>query len=480
MTNARLRFYLGGNISDGSVLSIDNITFEECENSSDKLDIGNIVFNSTDSVGVKEWTSGGLTAQGDFYYDEENHTLFLYSVGIPSTTYSNIELCVTKNIILISSKSYVTIDNLHLKNGSAHGINGATTSNITINDCVIEYIGGGDQRPYPETGDIRYGNGIEFWGNASSNTVTNNYINQIYDAGVTNQNNTNTVTQENIIYSNNVIKNCEYSYEYFNRPAASTSSNIQFTNNTCIGSGYGWGNVQRPSPNSCHIMIWESTAEHTNISIQNNIFYNSKNEAVKLIKYSNKVFNDISELTFNYNVYEPNASIIYFGITYTIEEFKNEGVFETNYIPALYSEDNYPSDPNDWLNFHSLTLPVKSGTVGDTITLPILMNLLTTDDAVKVYSFELEHDENIEIIDYDLTGALTNTSFRMNFHWTQDTKYSFGSYGINKLLTSVQDTLMSIKAVLLESGTCDLNLSTKFNNSALSISNNAGTITIEE
>ncbi|NMA46589.1 MAG: hypothetical protein GX945_08510, partial [Lentisphaerae bacterium] len=122
---------------------------------------------------------------------------------------------------------------------------------ITIRGCDIYYIGGAHQFTRPDGKPVRFGNGIEFWGNAKDNLVENCRLWEIYDAALTNQGRYD--TEVNITYRNNVIWNAEFSFEYWNRKL---TENITFVNNTCVDAGHGWAHAQRPDPNGAHLMFY--------------------------------------------------------------------------------------------------------------------------------------------------------------------------------------------------------------------------------
>lgn len=237
-------------------------------NTTFSTDIGNILFDNATSIGVKKWNLIDLQIQDDFWFDLTTNELSLYSTSNPASIYSEVELALRKDIINQQNKGYIIYENLSVKYGAAHGFGGGNTTNITIKACKISYIGGGDLNM---NGTIRYGNGVEFWGNASNNTVEKCKIWEIYDTGLTNQNHTSTAMQQNIKYQNNIIWNCGLSsFEYWNRPSTSITSNIYFENNTCINAGYGWG-VQRPDYHGIHILFDNNTAQTDTIYIKNNI-----------------------------------------------------------------------------------------------------------------------------------------------------------------------------------------------------------------
>jgi len=197
------------------------------------IDVADVIINNNGEVygAFKVWKETLLKKQDQFFYDFTNKTLKMYSAQNPATLYSDIECALTKLIIDQSGRSYIVYDDLHLAYGGAHGFGGGSTHHIIIRNCDLGFIGGGQQNK-----TVRFGNAIEFWGNAHDNTVENCKIWEAFDAGVTNQGG-NTNLQYNIYYRNNIIWNCAYTFEYWNRPASSTTHDIYFENNVCYNAG---------------------------------------------------------------------------------------------------------------------------------------------------------------------------------------------------------------------------------------------------
>ena len=317
--DAMISFALGGILPEGESFYIDNISLKECENTNFINDVGNIIFNSEESCGIKVWNSDDLDVQGKFWYNNNNITLNIYSVTNPALYYSDIECALTTHIIDESNRSYVIYENLELKYGSAHGIGGGNTHHIIVRDCDISYIGGGELEVEGQN-DVRYGNGIEFWGNAHDNLVERCRLWEIYDAALTNQNNgVENVNQYNIIYRNNVIWNCEYSYEFWNYDETSFMYDISFINNTCVNAGNGWGHSQRPDPLGVHVMNWGSITEEGQIQITNNIFY----ESTDICLFIPFGYNGLENLNLDYNCwYQISGDMINFqGNEYIMSQF---------------------------------------------------------------------------------------------------------------------------------------------------------------
>ena len=243
------------------------------------VDVGNLILDNEESVGIKVWNEEDLDSQGEFWYDEDNLVLKIYSEINPAVHYSDIECALRRHIIDEGGKNHVIYENLDLRYGGAHGIGGGNTHHIIVRDCDLSYIGGGDQSGGDRT--VRFGNGIEFWGNAHDNLVERCRLWEIYDAALTNQGSRDN-SQINIRYRNNIIWNCEYSFEYWNRGEESTTRDIYFENNTCVNAGYGWGHDQRSDPNGRHLMFYHNTAKTSSFYVRNNIFYEATESCLRL------------------------------------------------------------------------------------------------------------------------------------------------------------------------------------------------------
>jgi len=278
------------------------------------VDVGNLILDNEESVGIKVWNEEDLDSQGKFWYDEGNLVLKIYSETNPAAYYSNIECALRRHIIDEGGKSYVIYENLALRYGGAHGIGGGNTHHIIVRDCDLSYIGGGDQMGGDRT--VRFGNGIEFWENAHDNLVERCRLWEIYDAALTNQGSRDN-SQINIRYRNNIIWNCEYSFEYWNRGEESTTRDIYFENNTCVNAGYGWGHSQRSDPNGRHLMFYQNTAITSSFHVRNNIFYEATESCLRL-------GNDWS-LSMDHNCWYQSRGIMIKWIAdeYTMAQFPN-------------------------------------------------------------------------------------------------------------------------------------------------------------
>ena len=251
------------------------VTFEK-----DNLpfDVGIFICDHGKKWGVKKWRNPEWEVQElenplDYWYDPDKKRVLVRFDRNPGAVFSSIELAYTRHIVDQSGCHDVVYDGLCVRYGAAHGFGGGLTRGITIRNCDIYWIGGGLQfwRKDPKTGKIvypvRFGNGIEFWGDAAGHLVERNRLWEIYDAALTNQGSNDTETD--IVWRDNVIWNAEYSFEYWN---AKLTANITFEYNTCVDAGGCWAHSQRPNPNGAHLMYYSNRAATTNFVVRNNIF----------------------------------------------------------------------------------------------------------------------------------------------------------------------------------------------------------------
>ncbi len=136
--------------------------------------------------------------------------------GNPGEVFESIEFAVRDHGMVCMKN--VTIDNLEVRNAGAHGISSGNCAGLTVRNCVFEWIGGGIQG-YTNGFPTRYGNAVETWGKSDDMLVYNNYINQCYDAGITNQfrqdEGTDPCYFKNSHFTGNIVKNAKYPIEIF-------------------------------------------------------------------------------------------------------------------------------------------------------------------------------------------------------------------------------------------------------------------------
>ncbi len=255
----------------------------KCEKPS-RFELGNIIFNHGAKGCARKVDKPEQLPGHDLFFCwvEADKAVYLVSRRNPAKRFSSIELAEKQHIIVEGNCHDIVYDGLWLRYGAAHGIGGGNVSNIVIRNCDICWIGGSTLY-YDDGGrGVRYGNGIEFWGNASDILVENCRVWECWDAALTNQSNVVGAVQKNITWRGNEIWNSEYSYEYWQQGDDARTENIVFENNVCRDAGYGWGHAQRWNPNAGHLMFYDTTAETEGFYIRGNRFYRTKNCGMRL------------------------------------------------------------------------------------------------------------------------------------------------------------------------------------------------------
>ena len=301
VTNGRLSFFIGDVLPDGAVFSFIPLGAELVEYQTLGLtaDVGNIILvakgQSEKTAGWKRWDLASLTKQGDFFHDPADNRLYFYSEGNPANTYSQIEAALKQCIVQFRNSNHVVVDGLTIAYTGAHGATGNSCKHGTIRNCDFLWIGGShlytrDNHP------TRYGNGVEFWDSCEDMTVENNYFENIYDTAMTNQG-TGKGLVRNMVWRNNKTFRCEQSYEiWFSSPDMQVDE-LYFTGNECIDAGYGWGHVQRPNKNGCHLLAYNLQCKIKDIHYEHNIFNNARDAQTWF-------FNPrLNEFTINHNAY---------------------------------------------------------------------------------------------------------------------------------------------------------------------------------
>lgn len=269
--DAKVVFSLGNSLLENSNFYIDSLSFKELAEVPFLIDVGNIIFDDGQNISFKVWQSSDLNQQNEFWYDEDNMILKVYSLQNPAVLYQNIECALNRDIIEESHKHHIIYENLYLAYGAYDAIGGGYSHDITVRNCDMCFIGGGDQ--YGGVNTIRYGNGVEFWNEASNILVEGCNIWEVFDNALTNQGSGAGESQANIIYRNNKMWNCERTFEAWFNAGTGTMSDIYFENNLLLNAGGGWGHQRFPgeSPAGRHITLGRAPGGASNIYIRNNI-----------------------------------------------------------------------------------------------------------------------------------------------------------------------------------------------------------------
>lgn len=244
------------------------------------IDIGNIIFEHGEKTGIKQSKLANLSKNFHFFSDEGNGKLYMYlNTGNPGVVFKSIDLCPRVLIMSgVGKVSDVVIDNLCLKYSGAFGVSiNGTAQNIKISNCEIGWIGGSFM---PHSAGSRYGNGIEFYGSTINCLVQNNWVYQVYDAGISHQG--VEAIMKNITFDKNLIEFCTWSIEVWNTDEDGNDNeddnyevyeDLFYTNNIMRFAGMGWAQQRFVTEYDSHFNCWnylQKTLE--NMKISGNIF----------------------------------------------------------------------------------------------------------------------------------------------------------------------------------------------------------------
>ena len=217
-------------------------------------------------------------------------TLYLRcDAGNPGSVFFSIEALARCNLFRVGSNANVHIDNLCIKYVGCHAIaaGGVCVKGLRVTNCEIGWIGGciqhyfGTDPNYPEgkRGSVtRYGNGVEIYGGCDGYEVSNCYIYQVYDAGITHQVTIGSTPRvmKHIRYRNNLIEDCVYSIEYFlektSEETESYMEDVEISGNLLRRSGYGWGQQRHNVDTPAHIKGWSYVNTAKDFCLCENIF----------------------------------------------------------------------------------------------------------------------------------------------------------------------------------------------------------------
>lgn len=261
-------------------------------------DISNLIFNNEASCGIKKKSLDSLNAQGKFFYNRTDDLVYLYSASNPGTFYTHIEAAghhdLRQGLLYWINCAYIHIADLDVRYSSGAGIETHTGNVFIIERCKASFCGG-EWLVVDDASLTRLGNGISLIQSNDSITVRNCWAHQCYDAGISPQYWSASMTMTNMWMYNNVVTNCWYSYETW-AGTGITLSNVHFYHNTCVDAGDCWSASQRPDPDGAsHVLIHTLAGTVSNVTVRNNILINSTH-------FGYKVNNNVSKLTADYNV----------------------------------------------------------------------------------------------------------------------------------------------------------------------------------
>lgn len=124
--------------------------------------------------GTKQSALASLAANYDYYWSGGRLYVYDGDDSDPDTKYSKVEVAQRAVGIRSSANSYITIDGIQVEKTNYQGIIDAAGDNWTVNNCLVQYLGGG--------GASGLGHGIYLSGN--NGLVANNTVSHVKWYGI--------------------------------------------------------------------------------------------------------------------------------------------------------------------------------------------------------------------------------------------------------------------------------------------------------
>ena len=238
-------------------------------------------FNHDEYMGVEKFLGvESIVEDGDFYFDKENKTYYLYfENGNPGEYFENIEIGTIDFAFRGDGGERVHIDNFEFKYQTMGAVVVGAIDKMKITNCIFGWQGGKLWK-VRDNDYIRFGNAIQFWHIANDIVVKNNWVYQVFDAAMTFQGCGEAQTKfTNIKFEENLIEYCSMNIEYWARKSKNDEppviKDISIKGNILRFGGYGWGGLYRAyKENQALFLGWNNlyTENFENFVLCDNIF----------------------------------------------------------------------------------------------------------------------------------------------------------------------------------------------------------------
>ena len=235
--------------------------------------------------------------------------------GNPGEVFDSIEALTRRSMFAVGSHPNVHIDNVCMKYIGLHAVaaGGECVRGLRVTNCEIGWIGGtiqhyfGTDPNYPQGGRgtvTRFGNGVEIYGGCDDYLVSDCYIYEVYDAGITHQVTTNGKMRQmtNVCYRDNLVERCVYAIEYFldmtNGDTESYMENIEMCGNILRYSGFGWGQQRHNTDTPAHIKGWSYINRARQYRVHHNLFDRAAYRMLHLVAREQESCPEMAENTY--------------------------------------------------------------------------------------------------------------------------------------------------------------------------------------
>lgn len=237
-------------------------------------------------------TTSSSMGVGSFTVDP---TLKIVYVKLSDLTEPQVsEIRIAKNLygISVSGQNYIQISNLTIEEAALHGVYINRSSNITLDGLTIRNSGGS----YISS-SLAAGNGVEWTGTGSGNSITNSTIYQVFDSCVSPQQYESAKTLTSTTIQGNTFYKCGFNgVEISIQGSSSGGTNastyingVSVKNNTIYSIGSGWSGDREGSGIKIFNNDGSSTSAITNVTIEGNNIYSNTDHGIYLQSYTGTV-----------------------------------------------------------------------------------------------------------------------------------------------------------------------------------------------
>ncbi len=212
------------------------------------------------------------TSQGTWQFNTDNFTVQVYSVGNPATAMPGLRLAMNADTLFARTGNYSLFQNITFQYTASIAIY-IWASNITIRDCVVQWIGGGNNGGF-STANSRLGDGIDTGSGYTGVMIERTFFYQMYDGAIVPQ--SGGTPHNNQTFRNNIMYQQQVAIDILNTPGSGTNvqNGLSIYNNTAYGPS-SWSDGQRPNgiaQKTSLDLLYDSTVTVSNTDIRNNIW----------------------------------------------------------------------------------------------------------------------------------------------------------------------------------------------------------------
>lgn len=233
--------------------------------------------------GFKYYKLEDVRTLWDFYCDYDSGYVYVHCPRNPNYYDQQVCFAVGGGVSLGTNSR---VSNLDIFGGGSHGMTAGHSAkgclkNAVASNCDIHDFGGAQLRSEEHFRIIRFGNGIEFWSGAEDVLVENCRIYNIYDVAITMQGfPEKNGGWKNVVFRQNAMWGNHQSFEIWTKDEHAKEcgmTNCKFTDNICIGAGYGWSYYPRHDrQNGSHLLFYCTNVDKHDILVENNVFYDMR------------------------------------------------------------------------------------------------------------------------------------------------------------------------------------------------------------